>query len=666
MVARPMVERHLCIWKRWAWLAASLFWAVLRCEAASISGFAPDRGSTGTEVTVVGTGLQTATFVYFGSTEAPGQIVSRSATSVRARVPANAFTGPISVFTSASGAASSSQFFIAPPRVEDFSPVTGIGGALVTISGVNFGTGLPGGRGQITNVLFNGVAARFQVSSQNQLMTIVPAEATSGPITVANEAGSVTTLLRFEMPSVVTRFVPSAAMPGDAIEVFGRNLESTVRVEIGLISAPFGVVSPTNLVVWVPTNAVNGRLQLTTPAGTTTTSSNAVVLPRVISFSPVFGTVGATVALAGGGFQGVTEVQFNGLRANFTARNSMQLDAVVPSGAESGPIRVVTTNGVFVTAGDFSLPARVTGVSPGNGRRGDVITVDGANFRGVSRVTLNGVEVPYTVVSPGRLTFTIPPLATSGRVGVTTPSGQVLSLGSVTVRAVLDGFTPANGGVGSVFNVQGAGLTNLTWVRLGGTDASFTTLSSTNVRALVPVGAFSGPVRVRLADGTELESAANFFVDGARPTLSSFTPVAGSVGGKVTLQGNGFRSASRVQFNGVDATFTVRSQNQIEATVPVGAATGPVAVTTLDGVAVSATEFVVENVEVPLSAEVGPGTFTLLWPSTAIGYVLEGSPRLGADANWQPVGQQPTSEGGFWRVKVVLPQTGSRYFRLRR
>lgn len=635
--------------------------------AATITGFTPDRGTTGTEVTIFGSGLQTATFVYFGSTDAPGEIVARGVGGVRARVPANAFTGPISVFTSGSGAASSAQFFVAPPRVEEVFPVTASPGALVTISGVNFGTGLAGGRGAVTNVLFNGVAARFQITSQNQLTAIVPTDATSGPVTVGNEAGTFTTLFRFEMPAVLTRFDPGAGRPGDAIAVQGRNLESAVRVEVGSISAPFGVVSPTNLVVYLPTNAINGRIQVTTPAGVSTSSSNVVVLPRIISFSPAFGAAGTGVVLQGGGFQGLTEVQFNGLRATVSTRTTTRVEVVVPSGAETGPIRLVTTNGTFVTETDFGLPARVTGLNPGNGRRGDVITVDGQNFRGATRVTVNGVEAAFTAVSGGRLTFTVPALATSGRVGVTTPAGEVLSPASLTVRPILDGVLPANGPVGSVFNLHGAALTNLAWVRLGGTDVSFTVLNSTNLRAIVPLGAFSGPVRVRAADGTELETAGNFFVDGARPTVTSFAPASGPAGAKVLLQGNGLRSASRVQFNGTDAGFVVKSMNQIEATVPAGATSGVLAVTTLDGLALTAAEFVVEQeAEVTLGFEIGPGTLTLVWPAAATGYVLESSARWGTDANWQPVGQAPVSDGTVWRAKVVLPQTNQRFFRLRK
>jgi uncharacterized repeat protein (TIGR03803 family) len=62
-----------------------------------------------------------------------------------------------------------------------------------------------------------------------------------------------------------------------------------------------------------------------------------------------------------------------------------------------------------------------------------------------------------------------------------------------------------------------------------------------------------------------------------------FVNRAGSVGTQVGIIGQGLESASGVSFNGVTAQFTVRSNTFLTATVPTGATTGPVTVTTTDG-----------------------------------------------------------------------------------
>jgi Glycine rich protein len=68
------------------------------------------------------------------------------------------------------------------------------------------------------------------------------------------------------------------------------------------------------------------------------------------------------------------------------------------------------------------------------------------------------------------------------------------------------------------------------------------------------------------------------------PTLASVAPASASVGASVTLTGNYFTDAMEVRFNGTTATsFTVVSATEITATVPRGATSGPVTVTTPGG-----------------------------------------------------------------------------------
>ena len=66
------------------------------------------------------------------------------------------------------------------------------------------------------------------------------------------------------------------------------------------------------------------------------------------------------------------------------------------------------------------------------------------------------------------------------------------------------------------------------------------------------------------------------------------------MGTTVTLTGDRFTGATRVAFGSVKATFTVNSYNQITATVPTGAVTAKIAVTTPDGTATSSTAFTVD------------------------------------------------------------------------
>jgi uncharacterized protein (TIGR03437 family) len=75
---------------------------------------------------------------------------------------------------------------------------------------------------------------------------------------------------------------------------------------------------------------------------------------------------------------------------------------------------------------------------------------------------------------------------------------------------------------------------------------------------------------------------------------TSFDPGSGADGTVVTISGESFKGATGVSFGGVNATgFKVDSDTQITATVPSGAKTGKITVTTPRGTATSAGTFTV-------------------------------------------------------------------------
>jgi hypothetical protein len=57
-------------------------------------------------------------------------------------------------------------------------------------------------------------------------------------------------------------------------------------------------------------------------------------------------------------------------------------------------------------------------------------------------------------------------------------------------------------------------------------------------------------------------------------------PTLGKMGAPVTILGTNLTGATGVSFNGTAATFKIVSKSEIKTTVPVGATTGKVKVTT--------------------------------------------------------------------------------------
>jgi uncharacterized repeat protein (TIGR03803 family) len=147
-----------------------------------------------------------------------------------------------------------------------------------------------------------------------------------------------------------------------------------------------------------------------------------------------------------------------------------------------------------------------------------------------------------------------------------------------------------SGKVGATVFILGTNLTGATSVSFNGAAATFTVVSNSEITATVPAGATTGYVQVTTPSST-LKSNQIFHVT---PQILSFTPTSGPVGTPVQITGVSLTQTSGVTFGGVKATsFTVNSDTQVTVTVPTGAVTGRVALSTPGGPATSAANFTV-------------------------------------------------------------------------
>jgi uncharacterized repeat protein (TIGR03803 family) len=78
-----------------------------------------------------------------------------------------------------------------------------------------------------------------------------------------------------------------------------------------------------------------------------------------------------------------------------------------------------------------------------------------------------------------------------------------------------------------------------------------------------------------------------------KPAIARFSPPSGAVGKEVIISEGPYIGATAVTFNGTSATFEVKGSGFIAATVPTGATTGPISVTTPGGRTVSTKIFTV-------------------------------------------------------------------------
>jgi len=240
-------------------------------------------------------------------------------------------------------------------------------------------------------------------------------------------------------------------------------------------------------------------------------------------------------------------------------------------------------------------PPAITDFTPAYGAAGALVTITGTNLDRTSAVDFNGTAASFSVTSATALDATVPAGATSGPIMVTAPGGSAASATDFVVVQPpgITGFAPAFGNVGSTLVITGAGFTYATGVDFAGTNAGYVIDSDTQITAIVPAGAVSGAVAVTNPAGTATSNADFIVTVGPPPVITSFSPDSGSAGTSVTIKGDNLSGATFVTFNGVAVDNIKTKGSALAVSVPAGASTGLIAVTTPGGTAVSDTSFVV-------------------------------------------------------------------------
>lgn len=156
----------------------------------------------------------------------------------------------------------------------------------------------------------------------------------------------------------------------------------------------------------------------------------------------------------------------------------------------------------------------------------------------------------------------------------------------VTPPFTLTSFMPINGlapdpftgAPGTSVQLNGTGLSVITKVTFNGVPAPIVSKTDTQINVTVPTGATSGPISI--GDGTStVQGQRDFTVDPPVPDIAGFKPKSGPAGTVVTITGHHLANIDTVTFNRIPATQIVTGANQqLQATVPSKATTGPIVV----------------------------------------------------------------------------------------
>lgn len=269
--------------------------------------------------------------------------------------------------------------------------------------------------------------------------------------------------------------------------------------------------------------------------------STAPAPVQVTGFTPTTQAIGSTVAVTGKGFTGATSVQVNGVVCTtYTVNSDTSITLTVPAGSSpGGRITVVSPLGTGSSTGSLTVSGGggggaptfdpTTPFTPTSGIVGDTITVTGTNLATTTGVTVNGIAASFTAVSSTTLTLVIPAGASTGKIGITTPAGTVLSGSNLTVTVpaapTITSFTPTTGAIGTTITITGDHFTGASSVKVGGISAVFTVVNSTTITFTIPSGAPTGQHVQVVTAGGSVTSSGTLTVSGAGGGADAFVQV---------------------------------------------------------------------------------------------------------------------------------------------
>jgi hypothetical protein len=536
----------------------------------AITSFTPPSGSAGTVVTINGTGFNGATAVTFNSLNAASFSVS-SATQIIATAPAGVATGPLRVTTPGGTATSAGSFTaLSAPANDNFAAAQGIANSSGTASGNNTlasketgepnHAGNPGGKSiwYAWTAPSSGTWSFDTIGSAFDTLLAVYTGGTVSNLTLVAANDDI-------VPRVVTNsrvaFVASAGVIYRiAVDGFSAGSQSGTPAASGAVTLN-----------WAPTASV----------------------PAISGFSPASAAVGASVIITGANFTGATNVSFNSASAGFTVNLDTQITATVPAGATVGPITVSGPGGTAASAAVFTpasgmnndnfANAFVLAGTSGSTNSSNVgatkeagepdhagnaggksvwfawtapssgiwtFNTSGSSFDTLLAVYTGSTVSALTVIASnddanGTVTSQVSFNAAAGTIyriavdGYNGASGSiVLNWSSTPNQPSIASFTPTGGNVGASVTINGQNLGGAIAVQFNGVNStSFANTSASQVTAVVPVGASTGPLSVLTTNGTA-QSASDFVVTGSAPANDNFSSRIAIVGATRTVTGS--------------------------------------------------------------------------------------------------------------------------------
>ena len=501
----------------------------LNITSPYLTNISPTRVRPGDRLTLTGGnfGSRRGTgYVLFSALlPAAGDYVSWSDRRIVVRVPEKAASGDVRVTTS-NGTSETKRLEIGgtEPWISRISPQTTRSNSVVTVSGGNFGSS----RGSSSVRVGPLAITSFTSWTNGTIRFRIPRNMPPGNLTVRTSEGTSNSIRLNITSPYLTNISPTSVETGDRLTLRGGNFGS--RRGTGYVvffssvrpsGADYVSWSDRRIVVEVPDGARSGNVQVTTSNGTSGTKRLTVERKslQITSISPNRVRYGQVITIRGTAFganRGASRVIFHGgtipNASQYLLWSDTQIRVRVPSGARTGNVQVVATNGSDTARLTVTSPW-ISRVSPGTAVNNTVVTVSGENFgssRGSSSVRIGSVAITSFISWTNRtIRFRVPRNTPPGNLTVRTSEGTSNFISLNITSPYLTNISPTSVATGDRLTLTGGNFGSgrgtgyvvfFSSVRPSGAD--YVSWSDRRIVVEVPDEAQSGDVLVATSNGT--------------------------------------------------------------------------------------------------------------------------------------------------------------------
>ncbi|HPT47732.1 MAG TPA: IPT/TIG domain-containing protein, partial [Candidatus Rifleibacterium sp.] len=451
---------------------------------------------------------------------------------------------------------------------------------------------------QAVAMSFNGLTAVVKSCSDNEIVTEVPAGASTG-ILLISCSGSEKSAGIFAVQDAGMSIAPQFGPPGTVVELTGKDFgtdpaQGSVRVNGQLA----------NIVSWADTT-IRFRVPHASTAGVVTVSlrgrektAGLFRVTRLFNISSAKATTGSLLTITGEGWgsaQADSALVFSpAVNAEIKSWTDAKIVFSVPPGAGSGALNATVSDVTFRVA-DFTINA-ISSVTPDRGIAGDELTISGIGFGADATngyVTIGDVRPEILSWADTSIRIRIPAGTRPGNLMVR--AGDIDSNTVPVVITAITSISYVRRPAGASLTVNGYGFGNNTGFLLFGAVVAvdFTIWNDTRIDAVIPESA-TGSVALVVSSLGVRSPAVPFDVT----WIDGLDTSEGWPGRELVVSGNNLGDGAgndRVTINGVVAPIISWSKREIHLRVPAGTTTGPLVLTLSDWPIEITDEFTVYN-----------------------------------------------------------------------